>query len=449
MARNQSIRNMMTALAMPVLCHCTPVSALGLMQAYAAAVVNDPTYLSAVYENEAGQQSRAIGRSSLLPNVSASFSTSKNNAEQTAMTVFGPKTTNPEYISRASVLSVRQPLFNLDGVARYRQGEAQSSYSEALFSGRRQELLLRVTNAYLNVLLAEDQLMLSVAQRDTLIEQKRINDLMYQKGEGTKTDVLETQAKLDLSEAQLIEAQDNLTMARNALGSIVGGEIGQLDSLPDDFQVCIPEQLGFEDWKAFAIEHNPEISAQSYAVESALQDVRKSRAGHAPRLDLVANYSKSDAESINTFNQSANVRSVGIQLNIPIYAGGYVNAMSVQALANHNRAKSDLAATTAKVLVELRKQYDLTRSSLKRIDALVKAVDSARQLIRATEQSVKGGLRVNLDVLNAQQQLFAARRDLAQARYGYLLAYLRLRAAAGILAHEDLLQVAAYFTARS
>jgi protease secretion system outer membrane protein len=180
-------------------------------------------------------------------------------------------------------------------------------------------------------------------------------------------------------------------------------------------------------------------------VENARLDIGRNRAGHYPRVDLIAAYSRGDAESINTYTQNSVNRTIGVQVNIPIYQGGAVNAATRQAAAGYGRAQSDLDARTSKVMVELRKAYSLVQSSVHKIEALEKAVASGKLLMTATEQSIKGGVRINLDLLNAQQQLYTSQRDLAQARYGYLIALLRLRAAAGILDAGAVREVAAYF----
>ena len=164
-----------------------------------------------------------------------------------------------------------------------------------------------------------------------------------------------------------------------------------------------------------------------------------------PRLDFVASYSKADSETLNTYNQDSTNRSVGIQLTVPLYAGGAVSASTRQASANLERAKAELQLRTDKVMIELRKQYAAALSSVARIQALDKAVSSGELLITATEQSIKGGVRINLDLLNARQQLYTSQRDQAQARYTYLLSLLKLRAAAGELGPDDVRQVAAYF----
>ncbi len=447
MARIPNRRALAAALAAALMLQISHASALSLVQAYEAALQNDPTYLAAGHENEAGQQYKALGRSNLLPNVSVSYSKNKNRADITAPNFLGQtSTTHPEYTSSSGVVQLRQPLLNLEGFARYRQGIAQTNYSDAQYSVKKQDLVLRLVAAYAEAKYAEDQLALVTVQRDTFAEQKQVNERMFQKGEGTKTDMLETQAKYDLAEAQLIEARDNMITARNSLAAIVGTDVNQLDGLTEDFRVKPMQPAAFEEWKALALENNAEITAQRYSVEAAQQEINKNRAGHAPRVDFVASYNKSESDTLSTRNQDSTVRAVGVQLNIPIYSGGSVAAATSQAVANHERAKSDLDAKTKQVLVELRKQYSLALSSASRIDAMVKSVQSARALVQATRQSVKGGVRINLDVLNAQQQLYTAQRDLAQARYSYLLSYLRLRFAAGTLKTEDLHTVAGYFT---
>ena len=450
MARISKRRALASALTVVFLSQAHHAFALSLVQAYELALQNDPTYQSALHDNEAGQQYKALGRSNLLPNVSASYAANKNRADYTAPNFLGQLvTTHPEYHSKTSAVQLRQPILNLDGFARYQQGIAQANYSDAQFSARARDLLLRLVGAYADAKYAEDQLVLYTIQRDTFAEQKLVNERMFQKGEGARTDMVETQAKLDLAEAQLLEARDNLTTARNSLAAIIGTEVSQLDSLGEDFRVKPMQPASFEEWKSLALESNAEIVAQRYVVEAAEQEVKKNRAGHAPRVDFVAAYSKGTSETLTTLNQDSTVRSIGVQVSIPLYSGGSVWASTTQAVANREKAKSDLDAKTKQILVELRKQYNLSLSSASRIDALVKSVNSARLLVHATQQSVKGGVRINLDVLNAQQQFYAAQRDLAQARYNYLLSYLRLRNAAGTLTAEDLHTVAGYFVGNS
>jgi len=207
------------------------------------------------------------------------------------------------------------------------------------------------------------------------------------------------------------------------------------------------QPAGLDDWREIALPNNAEILAQRQAVESASQEVNKNRAGHLPRLDFVASYAKNKSDTLNTLNQESTSRTVGIQLNVPIYSGGSVSAATRQAVANLEKAKTDLEAKTKQVLVELRRQHSAVQSGSTKIDALTKSLKSAEALVEATRQSIKGGVRINLDLLSAEQQVFSARRDLAQAKYTYLLSYLKLRNAAGTLGENDLRSVAGYFVA--
>lgn len=427
------------------------VSAMGLVQAYDAALQNDPTYRSAGFENQAGQENKALGLSNLLPNAQFNYSIGKNRAELTQLYNVGgvivPLTQYPEYTSTSGSVNVRQVLFSLDAYARYKQGVAQTNFSDAQFSARRQDLILRLVAAYADAQYNEDQVALISAQRDAYAEQRRINDRMFEKGEGTRTDMLETQAKLDLAEAQLIEAQDNLATARNTLAAMIGQDVTQLDGLTDNFMLIPSSVSTLEEWKSLAENNNAEIIAGKYSVEIADQEVKKNWAGHTPRLDLQGGYSRSKSDTLTNLNQEQVNKSIGVQLVIPLYSGGSVSAATRQAVANREKAKADLDGTTKRVMVELRKQYSALLSSAAKMDALIKSVDSATLLVAATNQSVKDGIRINLDVLNAQQQLVTSKRDLAQARYNYLLAYLRLRNAAGTLNGDDVVTVSRYFVA--
>jgi protease secretion system outer membrane protein len=420
---------------------------IGLLEAYKAALKNDPNHKVAKAELIAGKEYETIGRSGLLPSLQYSYSTSKNKGESISPNFIGQLvSSNQDYTSESKGVTLRQTLFNLDAYARFQQGVAQTNLSDAQFDIRNSDLFIRLLSAYSDAKFAEDQINLYSAQRDTLAEQRRLNDRLFAKGEGTKTDMLETQARLDIAEAMLLEANDALQTARNTLSGIIGMDAVQLDGLSTDFK-AIPMVGDFQEWRATAEKSNPELSAARYSLEIAEKEIDKSRAGHAPRLDLNASYNRGLSETFSTRNQDLNMRTIGVQLVIPIYSGGYVNAVSKQAVARRERARAELEATTSKVLIELRKQFNAVNSGAIKIDGLQRAVNSATLLVEATAQSVKGGIRINADLLNVQQQLITAKRDLASARYNYLISFLKLRVAAGTINIDDLRTVAGYFTA--
>lgn len=437
------------AVALAVALAAGQAGAVTLQQAYEAALKNDPVYRMSFYDKEATKENRIIGRSYLLPTVQASLSTSRNVADTDTLeqTQYGLARVeaHPRYLSRSNVVQLRQPILNLEGIARYRQGKVQAQQGEAAFEAGTDEVTVRVVSAYMDALYADDQVALSEVSRNMYQEMMHVNQRLFQKGEGTKTDMLETQARLDLAEAQLTEAKDNAVAARETLAGIIGMDPGPLDRLGNGFKPATIKTGTFEEWEKIAREHNHELAAARLAAENARLDISRNRAGHYPRVDFIAAYSRGDAESINTYTQNSVNRTIGVQVNIPIYQGGAINATTRQAAANYARAQADVDARTSKVLVELRKAHSLVVSSVHKIEALEKAAESGKLLMTATEQSIKGGVRINLDLLNAQQQLYTSQRDLAQARYTYLIGLLRLRAAAGTLDSSAVREVAAYF----
>jgi outer membrane protein, protease secretion system len=421
--------------------------AVSLQQAYEAALKNDPQYRMHYYEKESAKENEVLGRSNLLPQVSASYSANRNVADldqySSQAQMWFPS--HPRYISRSSAIQVRQPILNLDGVVRYRQGKVQAKQGAQQFEADTNDVILRVVGAYADALFAEDQVELARVQRDMYQEQMKVNERLFAKGEGTKTDMLETKARFDLAEAQLVETQDNAQAMRDTLAGVIGTEPGTLDKLGTNFHFQPLKPASIDEWRSIALAHNPQLLSARLGVENARLEIQRNKAGHAPRVDFIAAYSKDDSASLQTYQQNSVNRTIGVQVNIPIYQGGAISAQTRQSADNWNRAQSDLDNRTNQVLVELRKAYDLVQNSVAKVTALEKAVASGKELMVATEQSIKGGVRINLDLLNAQQQLYTSQRDLAQARYSYLLGLLRLRAAAGTLGDSDVREVAAYF----
>ena len=443
--RSPTIKLLTGALCAALLARAGAAGAINLQQAYDAALRNDPTYRSAFQDSEAGKEYAVIGRAGLLPQVSANYSASKNRADLTQPTILGTQTTHPVYYSHAEGVQLRQTLFNLDALARYKQGKAQSAYAEAQFSSMGQDLIVRVAGGYFDAAQSAEQVLLATAQRDSQQEQLAANKRLFAQGEGTRTDVLETQARLDLTEAQLIEALDNQKTALASLAAMVGEPVAAIDLLGKSFPLRPLEPSTLEAWQQLALERNPDLQAQRFAIESNRQEINKSRAGHYPKVDFVAGYSMSKSDTLTTLNQDSTSRSIGVQINVPLYAGGAVSATTRQSVAGFEKAKAELDLRTSKVAVEVGKQFSLVKSSIARIAALDRAVESAQLLIVATEQSIKGGVRINVDLLNARQQLYTSKRDLAQARYTYLLAKLRLQAAAGTLGVDDVADSVGYF----
>ena len=224
-------------------------------------------------------------------------------------------------------------------------------------------------------------------------------------------------------------------------------QVEQLAPLVAHFVILPLEPQRFESWRELALANNPELASQHHALTAAEYEVERKRAGHLPKLSLYASSRQTSSDSESTYNQKYDTNSVGIQLTVPLFAGGSVSASTRQAARQLSQAQYELDAQTATTLVDLRKQYNLNSSAAAKVRAYEMAVESAGALVQATQKSVSGGERVNLDVLDAEQQLFSAKRDLAEARYAYLLARVQLKYYAGLLNEGDLRQVAGYFRA--
>ena len=279
-------------------------------------------------------------------------------------------------------------------------------------------------------------------------QQLKTAEVQFKAGDGTVTDVDEARARRDLAQAQLIEARNQLTVAMRSLQELVGDKPVSLAQLKADFAKQLkPELETLDTWLDRALETSADIAAQRRALEVAEREVDKNRAGHLPTVDVYASSGRSQSDSFSSINQEYRTRQLGVQVNIPIFSGGYTNAATTQAIANRERARNELEATVNKTHIEVTKQYSGTVSGLAKVQALELAVKSSEQALESTKMGFKAGMRSNVDILNAEEQLYTSRRDLAEAKYVYLLSRLRLKAAAGQLSEADMGEVDSYFGA--
>ncbi|QXI29315.1 TolC family outer membrane protein [Pseudomonas vanderleydeniana] len=424
-----------------------PSQALGLLEAYDLALRNDPTFQAAIRERDAGEENRVIARAGLLPTLNWTYNNSRNESEVTQATAFGKVTSDRDYRSYAASLTLQQPLLDYEAYARYRQGAAQALFADQRFRGKSQELAVRLLSAYSEALLAQERIELSRAQRRALAERLELNQRLLKGGEGTRTDLLETQARLSLTQAEEIEAQDSQDTALRSLEAIVGQPllVDDLAPLATHFSIEPLQPQRFETWRDMALANNAELASQHHALTAAEYEVERKRAGHLPKVSLYATSRQTSSDSESSYNQKYDTNTIGIQVSVPLFAGGSVSASTRQAASQLSQAQYELDAQTVTTLVELRKQFNLNTSGAAKVRAYEVAVSSATALVEATRKSVQGGERVNLDVLDAEQQLFSARRDLAQARHAYLLARIQLRFYAGVLEAGDLQALAGYF----
>ena len=425
--------------------------ALGPFQVYEQALRNDPEFLAALQERDAGQESRTIGRAGLLPKLSYNYNKGRNNSRATYLNERGNSHEDRNYNSYGSTFTVQQPLIDYEAYANYRKGVAQALFADETFRSKSQELLVRVLTHYTQALFAQDQIDNARAKKNAYEQQFQQNEQLFRQGEGTRTDILEAESRYELATAEQLQAQDEQDAALRELGALIGVamvNIDELTPLPASFSALPLQPASFSSWHTMALESNPLLASQREALEVARYEVERNRAGHLPKLNAYASVRKMESESGNTYNQRYDTNTIGIEISLPLYAGGGVAASVRQANSNLARVEYELEGKTRETLIELRRQFNACQSGVSKLRAYQKALVSAEALVVSTRQSILGGERVNLDALNAEQQLYSTRRDLAQARYDYLLAWTKLHFYAGTLGEQDLARLDEVFVPR-
>lgn len=419
--------------------------AMGLFDVYEQALRNDPVFLGAMKERDAGLENRNIGRAGLLPQVAWNYNKGRNDSRATYKSDDRPSSREDRhYNSFGSTLSVQQPIIDYEAYANYRKSVAQALFADQAFRGKSQELLVRVLSAYSQALFSRDQIEIAEAKKKAFERQFEQNRQMFDQGEGTRTDILEAESRYELAGAEEIEAQNEQDAALRELGALIGVAEVRIDELaplrtPFNFLALTPTT--YEAWNAIALSENADLASQRQLLEVAHQEVKRNVAGHLPKLNAYATVRSMESDSGNTYNQRYDTNTIGLEISLPLYAGGGVSASSRQASRSLEQAEYDLEGKTRETLIQLRRQFNACATGVRKIRAYDKALASAEALVVSTQYSIKGGERVNLDELNAQQQLYSTRQDLAKTRYEYLMAWIKLHYYAGTLTAEQLARV--------
>ncbi|MBK9161502.1 MAG: TolC family outer membrane protein [Nitrosomonadales bacterium] len=421
---------------------CGSAQAADLLETFRAAQANDPVFAAARATQQAGQEKLPQGRSLLLPSVNLNANSTFNDQTVQYKGAFPFPGGNNRYNSHGYGVSIVQPLFRQQSWMAYSESELQVVQSEAQFRIAGQDLILRVAQAYFDVLSAQDGVQLAEAQKAAISEQLEQAKRNFDVGSATITDTHEAQARHDLVSAQEIAARNNLEVRRNALQQLINAMPKELNPLGKEFKLETPQPADMEKWVGDALLNNPQLAIAQAGAELAEKEVTRNLGGHLPTVDLVANYSKSYANG-GSFGvgSDSNNKSIGVQLNMPLFQGGAVNSRWREAEANRDRAKEELENARRMIAAQTRQAYLGVVSGIAQVKALQQALVSSESVLEASRLGQEVGVRTNLDVLNAQQQLYATRRDLYQAEYAYLISHLRLKAAAGSLGEEDLNRV--------
>lgn len=422
-----------------------PAHALDLLQAWELLQLQGPTYRAAIHERAAGLENRAIGKAGLLPQITARASKSRVDGTQEQETLLGQNIENDlDYDSQNLSLQLRQPLYNRQKMVEYRQGKQRASYSEAVFDAKTQNVAVRLASRYFDVLLTRETIDLSRAKLKALEQQVAAAQRRFDLGDGTITDVDLATSRRDLAQAQLIEAEDNLLVALRLLQELLGDVPRQLASLQADFPTPPLQPDNLQEWLNKARQNNPTLRARQVNHNLAEEEVRRASSGHWPTLDLVLGYTDSESDSISTIDQTNRYGSIGLEFNMPLYSGGGVSARVRQATASREQAGEEVNAAREEVLSATTREFRGVQSGQARIRALERAVVSSERAQDSARKGFLAGSSTNVDILNAEEQVFIARRDLLEAKLRYLLARLQLAAAVGLLGEDDILQANAY-----
>ncbi len=431
------------AMSSAALASWAQTNVLDLKQVYQAALEQDATIRASRAAADSGRERLPQARAGLLPQVSASAGRNNNNLDTTAPNILGtPTTTNDQYFSDNRTLQVRQPLINMQRWLQFQQAKSVVEEVEANLDRDLQNLVVRVAGAYFETLMADEQLDLVLAQKKTYTALVDAAQKGFAAGSGTRTDIDDAKARLDMATAQELEARQNQDLTRRQLELLVNQPVKQIARLNvSALKLLPPEPASLDEWTRKAEQASPEIKALQARLEAARREVSKAQAGHFPTLDAVAQWSNSGSENITRVNSRYENKTIGLQLNIPIYSGGYVNSTVRQAVAEQTRTEESLEALRRDLGVRVHKEYRGVSEGVMRVRALEQAARSAEQMMKSTQMSQKAGSRTQLDVLNAQQQYTLALRDLAQARLVYLLSKVRLASLVGDDANASVEQV--------
>jgi outer membrane protein len=416
-----------------------------LVQVYRDAQRYDAVYAAARHTLAAGRERLPQGRALLLPTLNLSGSAQRSRIDSESR----DPAASPSFIrdprSVGYTLTLAQPLYRPQNYLLYRQAEYQVAQAEATFNQAGQDLIIRTAQAYFDVLAAQDTLELVRAQKAATAEQLAAAKRNFEVGTATITDTHEAQARFDLINAQEIASLNDLENKRRSLQLITGKEYRELSPLRPEIKLAPPNPDNMETWVELAEKQSYPVLITEASAEVAALEARRARAAHLPTLDAVATHGQTgqSASSTSTSATGADITTttIGLQFAMPLYQGGGLDSREREAAALSLKSREDLENARRTAAVTTRQNYLSIINGITQITALEQALVSSQSALDSNKLGYEVGVRINIDVLNAQQQLYSTRRDLALARYNTITNQLRLKAAAGSLREEDLEEV--------
>jgi outer membrane protein len=418
-------------------------AAQDLSQVYREAQGYDAVFAAARHSLEAGRERLPQGRALLLPtlNLSSQATRTRNELDSRDPLILPSFTRYPESVGYT--LTFTQPLFRYQNWIQYEQSGHQVRQAEAAFGQAYQDLIVRVAQAYFDVLGAHDTLGLVRAQREAISEQLAQAKRNFEVGTATITDTHEAQARFDLNGATEIAALNDLESKRRALQLLTGKETGELKPLRADIRLTPPNPNDMQTWVDIAEKQSYQVQIAEAGAEVASLEAKRNTAAHLPTLDFFATHGQTGASATteSLAGRDTTQTVIGLQLAMPLFQGGALTSRDRETAALALRSREDLENARRNAALSARQNYLAVINGIAQVSALEQALVSSQSALDSNKLGYEVGVRINIDVLNAQQQLFLTRRDLAVARYNTITNTLRLKAAAGSLREEDLVEV--------
>ncbi|MEE9426374.1 MAG: TolC family outer membrane protein [Methylococcales bacterium] len=415
---------------------------LDLIDVFQLAQENDQRYLQEQSRRNSTRELKSQAIAAILPTISATGRSEWNYLRNKKVGFQGEGL--QRFWNHTGQVDINQPIFNWDSWILLDQSEYEIAKAEALYAKVYQDLILRIVNAYVDVLLAEETLALAKAElkaRHQVLQQAK---LRFEVGMAPVTDSLEAEARFAATSADNAVAEAAIVDAQSGLQEIIGIPIisGNLAALIADMPLEPPEPAELEEWKNYAFNRNRELVAAMSDVNIAKQQIEHQKAGHYPTVSGVASYSFNDNNS--SFGLRGETGSIGVQVDVPIFAGGGVSSRVRQAHHDYEANKHAFELTKRSIQSSVTKAFYDVKAKINQVTALRKSVQSFDKALEATQAGMEVGSNTLADVLDAQTDLYTAKRDLSQQLYAYLVSWLDLRLAAGLLEQGDVVRLNKY-----
>lgn len=411
--------------------------AIDLVGVYQLALSSDPTFQAAGAANRAAQEAKPQARAQLLPDVSGSASAERNFLDVRRSNTISRLGTD-EFSTNEYSLNLTQPVFRRDLFIQLGQANSRIEQADAEYAFALQALMLRTAQRYFDVLRAEDELGFARAEMEAFEQQLRQSRQRFDVGLIAITDVEEAQAGFDLAKAQVIAAENQLDVAREAMREVTGEYHRELEGLSQRLVLVRPEPDDIDRWTEIALRQNLRLAAAISSSQVARDEIRRQSSGHLPTLDIVGSYGRDDSTGGFSGGSTSEQSAIGLQLNVPIYQGGLVVSRTREARHLYQQSLDQVEEQRRSVQRQTRDAYLGVISGISRVRALEQAERSTESARAAIEAGFQVGTRTSVDVLDAERDVFRAKRDLAGARYDYIIDSLTLKQAAGTLSREDL-----------